>query len=66
VLACVDENGVAPLTRVAAETGLSRESVRKWRVRFMERRLDGLGDAPRPGAALSSTQSTRAFAGGLM
>ena len=50
VLACADEDGVAPLTRVAARTGLSRESVRKWRVRFMERRLDGLGDAPRPGA----------------
>jgi len=44
-----DEGGVAPLTLVAARTGLSRESVRKWRVRFMERRLDGLGDAPRPG-----------------
>ena len=43
VLACADEGGVAPLTRVAARTGLSRESVRKWRVRFMEGRLDGLG-----------------------
>jgi transposase len=55
VLACADEGGVAPLTRVAARTGLSRESVRKWRVRFMERRLDGLGDAPRPGAARKIT-----------
>jgi transposase len=35
---------------VAARTGVSRESVRKWRVRFMERRLDGLADVPRPGA----------------
>ncbi len=51
VLACADEGGVAPLTRVAARTGMSRESVRKWRVRFAERRMDGLGDAPRPGAA---------------
>ena len=41
--------------KVAARTGLSRESVRKWRVRFMERRLDGLGDAPRPGAARTIT-----------
>jgi transposase len=55
VLACADEGGVAPLTKVAERTGLSRESVRKWRVRFMERRLDGLGDAPRPGAARKIT-----------
>jgi transposase len=41
---------VAPLTAVAERTGVSRESVRKWRVRFMESRLKGLGDAPRPGA----------------
>jgi transposase len=50
VLACAEECGVAPLTRVAARTGVSRESVRKWRVRFMEQRMGGLGDAPRPGA----------------
>jgi transposase len=57
VLACAEEGGMAPLTRVAARTGLSRESVRKWRVRFMERRLDGLGDAPRPGAARTITDA---------
>ena len=28
VLACADEDGVAPLTRVAARTGQSRESTR--------------------------------------
>jgi transposase len=50
VLACAEESGAAPLTRVAAGTGVSREMVRKWRVRFMEGRLDGLADAPRPGA----------------
>src|SRR5215472_4880840 len=50
VLACAEEEGVAPLTAVAARTGVSRESVRKWRVRFMEHRMDGLADAPRPGA----------------
>jgi transposase len=55
VLACAEEGGVAPLTRVAAGTGLSRESVRKWRVRFAEHRMDGLGDAPRPGAARKIT-----------
>ena len=35
VLACAEESGVAPLTRVAAVTGVSREMVSKWRVRFM-------------------------------
>ena len=29
---------------------MSRETVRKWRVRFMEGRMEGLADAPRPGA----------------
>ena len=50
VLACAEDGGVAPLTRVAARTGVSREMVRKWRVRFTEGRLEGLTDAPRPGA----------------
>jgi transposase len=50
VLACAEDGGVVPLTAVAARTGVSRESVRKWRVRFMKERLDGLSDAPRPGA----------------
>ena len=44
VLACAEEGGVAPLTRVAARTGISRESVRKWRARFAEHRVDGLAD----------------------
>ena len=47
-MTCADEGGVAPLTRVAARTGMSRESVRKWRGRFIARRLDGLGDEKRP------------------
>jgi transposase len=50
VLACAEESGIAPLTRVAVRTGLSREMVRKWRVRFMEGRIEGLTDAPRPRA----------------
>ncbi len=49
VLACAEESGIAPLTVVAARTGVSRESARKWRVRFMERGMGGLADAPRPG-----------------
>jgi transposase len=55
VLACADEGGVAPLSRVAARTGMSRESVRKWRGRFMDGRMDALADAPRPGAARKIT-----------
>jgi transposase len=50
VLACAEDGGAAPLTAVARRTGVSRESVRKWRVRFMEGRMKGLADAPRPGA----------------
>jgi transposase len=49
VLACAEESGTVPLTAVAARVGVSREMARKWRVRFAERRLDGLADAPRPG-----------------
>jgi transposase len=55
VLACAEQDGVMPLTRVAEKTGLSRESVRKWRVRFLEGRMDALGDLPRPGAARKIT-----------
>lgn len=34
---------------VAEELGISRTTVGKWRSRFIERRLDGLLDEPRPG-----------------
>jgi transposase len=36
-------------TEIAARLGLAVSSVRKWRKRFAEHRLDGLTDEPRPG-----------------
>src|ERR1035437_581246 len=46
VRACADGG---PNIAVAARLGVSRTTVRKWRTRFLARRLDGLGDEPRPG-----------------
>ena len=37
-------------TGVSRDMGLSKQAVGKWRRRFLERRLDGLLDEPRPGA----------------
>lgn len=36
-------------TAVSTEVGLSKQAVGKWRSRFLEQRLDGLLDEPRPG-----------------
>jgi transposase len=38
-----------PNTQVAAKLGVTVQTVGKWRRRFVERRLDGLHDDPRPG-----------------
>ena len=46
VLACADGAGVSA---VAAELGVSRTTAGKWRSRFLEARLEGLSDEPRPG-----------------
>ena len=40
----------ASITAVAADLGVSRDTVRKWRGRFAVSRLEGLSDEPRPGA----------------
>lgn len=50
VLACAEgmENKV-----VAARQRVTQQTVSKWRARFVEQRLDGLLDAPRPGAPRS-------------
>ena len=39
-----------PSTEVARRVGVHEATVGKWRRRFVERRLDGLLDEPRPGA----------------
>jgi transposase len=36
-------------TAVAGEVGITKQTVGKWRSRFLKRRLDGLLDEPRPG-----------------
>jgi transposase len=46
VLACA---GGAAVSTVAAELGISRATAGKWRSRFLESRLEGLSDEPRPG-----------------
>jgi len=47
VLACAEGSSN---TAVAAELGIGRDTVRKWRNRFVERGFEGLHDEPRPGA----------------
>jgi transposase len=47
VLACAEGGSN---TEVAGRLGVNRMTVGKWRARFVERRLDGLLDEPRPGA----------------
>ena len=44
-------------TVVARKLGLTHQTVGKWRQRFVERRLDGLLDEPRPGAPRKVTDA---------
>lgn len=43
--------------RVSADVGLSPQTVGKWRRRFLDSRLDGLLDEPRPGAPRKITDA---------
>jgi transposase len=50
VLGCAEDGGLRANQDVAAQLGIWPQTVTKWRKRFLDRRLDGLADEPRPGA----------------
>jgi transposase len=52
VLGCA---GGATNRHVAHQLGVHENTVSKWRLRFLDRRLDGLHDEPRPGAPRTIT-----------
>ena len=52
VLACAQGRSN---TEIAAELGVARDTVAKWRSRFVAARLQGLTDEPRPGAPRTIT-----------
>jgi transposase len=63
VLACADSPGGN--AGVAAELGLSTDTVRKWRMRFARAGLDGLTDRDRPGRPKAGLELTGAERGQL-
>ncbi len=54
ILACAAGH---PNGTVAARLSLTRQTVGKWRARFLRQRLDGLLDEPRPGAPRTVTDA---------
>ncbi|WP_433709436.1 helix-turn-helix domain-containing protein [Nocardia sp. CA-084685] len=56
VLACADSLSNSEVSR---RWGVSLPTEGKWRSRFVARRLDGLGDEPRPGGACHETVLVR-------
>jgi transposase len=61
VLRCAEGGTIG---EVAAELGVSRDMVSKWRARFLSGRLEGLSDEPRPGRprTISDEQVERVIA----
>jgi transposase len=57
VLACAADDGRTQ-TQIAADVGCNPVTVSKWRRRFAQDRLDGLVDAPRPGAQRTISDDT--------
>ena len=55
VLACAEGDGSN--SQIAARLGVSRDTVSKWRTRFVAARLEGLSDEPRPGAPRKITDA---------
>src|SRR5690349_5027163 len=50
VLGCAEDGGLRANQDVAVQLGVWPQTVSKWRRRFLQQRLDGLADEPRPGA----------------
>jgi transposase len=55
VLGCAEEDGLRSNKEVAAELGIWPQTVTKWRKRFLDKRIEGLSDDPRPGAPRTIT-----------
>jgi transposase len=49
-----------PTARIARDLGISEDTARKWRGRFADRGLEGLGDLPRTGRPRRISAKTRA------
>jgi len=57
VLGCARDGGLRANRDVAAQLGIWPQTVTKWRQRFLDHRLEGLVDEPRPGAPRTITDA---------
>ena len=55
VLGCAEDEGLRSNQDVAEALGIWPQTVTRWRKRFLDRRLEGLVDEPRPGAPRTIT-----------